>query len=73
MDSARGTAWGVLNGITRYVDFGARARSADNRLDSALFGKGDALKTQAMDWLLAECCNMTVSPTLDSVLAATVQ
>jgi hypothetical protein len=51
--SARGTAWGVLNGITNYVDFGARARSNDNRLTSAWFGKGATIKTQAMRDLIA--------------------
>lgn len=48
LDTARGTAWGVLNGITNYVDFSARARNQDNRLDSAWFGRGDALKGKAL-------------------------
>lgn len=73
LPSAAGTAWGALNGVTHYVDHKARARSQDNRLASAWFGKGDAVKTSAMSWLLQECCNMTVSSTLDDVLAATVQ
>jgi len=73
LDSSRGTAWGVLNGVTAYVDHGARARSLDNRITSAFWGKGEQIKTQAMDWLLQECCNLTVSPTLDSVINATMQ
>lgn len=51
--TARGTAWGVLNGVTRYVDFAARAHNNDNRLVSAWFGKGDQLKSRAMRDLLA--------------------
>lgn len=68
-----GSAWSVLNGVTYYVDHKARSRTQDNRVESAWFGKGDAVKTSAMNWLLQECCNMTVSPTLDDVLSATVQ
>jgi phage/plasmid-like protein (TIGR03299 family) len=51
--SASGTAWGVLNGVTRYIDFEARARSNDHRLTSAWFGRGDQLKREVMDRLLA--------------------
>lgn len=51
LDTARGTAWGVLNGITNYVDFHARAHNDDNRLDSAWFGRGDALKGEALNFL----------------------
>lgn len=45
----RGTAWGWLNAVTEFVDHAARARSQDNRLDSAWFGRGDALKTRALE------------------------
>lgn len=47
LESSRGTAWGLLNGVTNYVDFGARSRSNDLRLASAWFGNGDALKMNA--------------------------
>jgi len=50
--SAKGTAFGVLNGVTYYIDHLARARSNDNRLASAWFGRGDNLKSQAMTDLL---------------------
>ena len=50
--SAKGTAFGVLNGVTYYIDHLARARSNDNRLASAWFGRGDNLKSQAMMDLL---------------------
>lgn len=45
--SANGTAWGLLNGVTEYVDQHRRARSQDNRLDSAWFGPGAAIKELA--------------------------
>ena len=47
MASASGTAWGLLNGVTEYVDQHRRARSSDHRLDSAWFGPGAALKEKA--------------------------
>ena len=45
--SASGTAWGLLNGVTEYVDRHRRARSPDHRLDSAWFGPGAAIKEKA--------------------------
>jgi len=47
MSSANGTAWGLLNSITQYVDHERRARSMDYRLDSAWFGQGAAIKAKA--------------------------
>ena len=45
--SASGTAWGLLNGVTEFVDQHRRARSPDHRLDSAWFGPGAAIKEKA--------------------------
>ena len=45
--SADGTAWGLLNGVTEYIDQHRRARSPDHRLDSAWFGPGAVLKEKA--------------------------
>jgi phage/plasmid-like protein (TIGR03299 family) len=48
--SAKGTAWGLLNAVTEYVDHEKRARSQDYRLDSAWFGQGANLKQRALDY-----------------------
>ena len=47
LESASGTAFGLLNGVTEFVDRHRRARSADHRLDSAWFGPGAAIKDKA--------------------------
>lgn len=47
--SASGTAWGLLNSVTEYVDHQRRARSDDHRRDAAWFGHGAALKQRAWD------------------------
>lgn len=54
-----GTAWAALNAVTQYVDHEARAtgkgdRARDeNRLKSAWFGQGDAMKAEAFGRALA--------------------
>ena len=50
--AAQGTAWGLLCSITEYVDHERRARSQDNRLDSAWFGQGAAVKQRALEHAL---------------------
>lgn len=47
--SSTGTAWGLLNSITEYVDHHRRSRSADHRRDTAWFGQGAAIKQRAWD------------------------
>lgn len=49
LSAAKGTAWGLLGSITEFVDHRRRARSQDNRLDSAWFGTGAILKQRALD------------------------
>lgn len=52
MQGVEGTAWGLLNAVTEYTDHYVRARSNENRFDSAMFGSGSLLKTNAEEKLL---------------------
>ena len=47
--SAAGTAWGLLNSVTEFVDHHRRARSDDNRINAAWFGPGATIKQKAWD------------------------
>jgi len=49
LSGSAGTAWGLLNAVTEYVDHHRRSRNQDNRLDSAWFGPGSQLKQRALD------------------------
>ena len=49
LESARGTAWGLLNAVTEYVDHERRARSNEYRMDSAWFGQGALIKQRALN------------------------
>lgn len=66
-EGAYGTAWGWLNAVTEYVDHSAGrvSTTADNRINSAYFGKGAELKARAYE--LAQA----YTPSLDDVIAAT--
>ena len=46
LDTAKETLWGAVNAATYYVDH-IRAGTAGDRLDSAWFGSGCALKDKA--------------------------
>lgn len=46
---ASGTAWGLVNAVTEYVDHKQGAKSDSHKLDRAWFGTGDDLKTRAFD------------------------
>lgn len=50
--SSNGTAFGLLNSVTQFIDHERRARSVDNRIDSAWFGQGAATKTKALEQAL---------------------
>ena len=50
--AAKGTAWGLLNAVTEYVDHERRARSTEHRLDSAWFGQGALIKARALEYAL---------------------
>ena len=47
--SSRGTAWGLLNSVTEFVDHHRRARTDDHRRDAAWFGQGAQIKQRAWD------------------------
>jgi phage/plasmid-like protein (TIGR03299 family) len=48
LESAKGTLWGAVNGVTYYADH-QRGRTQDNRLASAWFGDSDILKRTAVN------------------------
>lgn len=49
LPGTRGTAWGLLNAVTEFIDHERRARNQDYRLDSAWFGQGAQLKAKALE------------------------
>lgn len=52
LPSTRGTAWGLLNSVTEYVDHHRRSLSDDHRRDAAWFGQGAQIKQRAWDELM---------------------
>lgn len=50
-DMVGDTAWGWLNSVTELVDH-ERGKNPNTRMNSAWFGSGDALKTQALEMAL---------------------
>ena len=53
LETSQETAWGWLNAVTEYADHHVRATSEENRMASALWGPGDALKNRAVELALA--------------------
>lgn len=53
LGTSNGTALGLLNSVTEFVDHERRARNTDYRLDSAWFGQGALIKQKALDRTLA--------------------
>lgn len=64
----QGTAWGTLNAITQWIDHTGKARSADAKLESMLWGQGAVVKTRALDLAIQE----TLGETLESLVARPV-
>lgn len=54
LGNAAGTAWGLTNCVTEYVDFRKRARTQATRLNNSWFGEGAAIKQRAVAAALAE-------------------
>lgn len=52
LDSSKGTSFGLLNAVTEFVDHERRARNTDYRLDSAWFGTGAQIKSDALNQAL---------------------
>lgn len=52
LPTAKGTLWGALNAVTRFVDHDAPVRSAGSRFASGQFGPGAALKNRALEQAL---------------------
>jgi phage/plasmid-like protein (TIGR03299 family) len=51
-EGVKGTRWGLLNAVTEHIDH-EQGRTADSRLQSAWFGRGDDFKQSALSALLA--------------------
>jgi hypothetical protein len=51
LPGVKGTAWGLVNAVTEYVDHhrGHSKTTRDNRMDYSWFGPGDQLKTDAFN------------------------
>lgn len=49
LPSAEGTAWGLLNAVTEYVDHHAPERKPGSRLYAAWAGRGETLKRRAFE------------------------
>lgn len=47
LPGSAGTRWGLLNAVTQHIDY-ERGWTADTRMDSAWFGKGDEIKRAAL-------------------------
>lgn len=53
LKGCEGTAWGLVNSFTEFVDHHSAAATASNRMDRAWFGAGDRLKTAALGAAIA--------------------
>ena len=49
LKSAEHTVWGLINGVTAFLDHTKNTRTVDTRLDNSWFGAGQTMKQRAMD------------------------
>ena len=52
LKTSQGTAWGIVNAVTKYYDHERRSHSIDTRLNNAWFGEGAGIKKKAFDQAL---------------------
>jgi len=57
LQTAKGTAWGLVNAVTYYVDHDRKSSNQGTRLDSAWFGSGAQLKEKAWNAAINKYCN----------------
>ena len=56
LTTAKGTAWGLVNAVTYYVDHDRKSSNQSIRLDSAWFGSGAQLKEKAWNAAIEKYC-----------------
>ena len=56
LTTAKGTAWGLVNAVTYYVDHDRKSSNQSTRLDSAWFGSGAQLKEKAWNAAIEKYC-----------------
>lgn len=66
LSTASGTAWGLVNAVTFFVDHNMRSKNAGTRFDSASFGTGARLKRRALKKAI-ELTKGTVDESQDDV------
>ena len=62
----RGTAYNLLNAITEYTDH-SRGSQSTKRAESAMFGTGERLKTQAVEVLMETASGLPAMPVVQYV------
>jgi len=56
LTTSKGTAWGLVNAVTFYVDHDRKSKNQSTRLDSAWFGTGAQLKEKAWNAAIEKYC-----------------
>lgn len=64
----RGTAYNLLNAVTEYTDH-VRLSNTGARVESAMFGSGDTLKSKTLDYLTATAASLPAVPAVQTFAA----